>query len=167
MKSEFIETLPYQKIINYAICPFCGETTSSVDHLLQETTETLWYCDKCGGRYGLKFENGKMFICKTDERKDKTLVFLQAGYIVLIVEGLNLSGIGTENNAYYYNEHTCPTNYMKDVIKVIDLRNRDTDPHGIFEYKKTVPYDKRIEDCDDIETIESIFKNDLACLTQK
>lgn len=35
---------------------------------------------------------------------------------------------------YHYNEHTCPTNYIGDVLKVVDPADGDQDPHGIFKF---------------------------------
>ena len=43
------------------------------------------------------------------------------------------------NEEYFYNEHTCPTNYMTEVVKVIS-EDGNEDPHGIFAYVKTEPW---------------------------
>jgi hypothetical protein len=36
------------------------------------------------------------------------------------------------HDAYYYNEHTCPTNWTADILAVIS--KGDEDPHGFAEY---------------------------------
>lgn len=165
-KLLYREIKPFEETKHYAICPNCNEKAGGVDHLLNSNTSTMWYCDNCGARYSLKFENGKMFIGKTNECLTKTLVLLRSGHIALIVEGMNFSTHEENNDAYFYNEHTCPTNFMDKVKMIIDLRNNDNDPHGIFEYVATFPYDERIDDCDcSMETISEIFRTDL--LTEK
>jgi hypothetical protein len=46
-----------------------------------------------------------------------------------------------ENHArYFYDEHTCPTNFMGEVEKVIDPADGDEDPHGIFAFVKMEPW---------------------------
>ena len=156
-----VEVKPHEETKRYAICPECGDHTSTVDHLLNTKTETMWYCDNCGSRYRLKFEDGKMFIGKTDERKDKTLVLLRHGTMWLVVEGMKFSTHRENNNEYYYNEHTCPTNYLRDVVRIIDSRNMDADPHGIFEYIGTFPWDERIKNNPTQHDIVNIFRTDL------
>jgi hypothetical protein len=37
-----------------------------------------------------------------------------------------------EHERYYFNEHTCPTNYMSQ-IEQIEIEG-DIDPHGVFEF---------------------------------
>jgi hypothetical protein len=37
-----------------------------------------------------------------------------------------------ENEKYFYNEHTCPTNWLRD-IEQIEFEG-DHDPHGVFEF---------------------------------
>ena len=39
---------------------------------------------------------------------------------------------------YWYNEHTCPVNYLK-CTGVIDLETGDIDPHGIFKVRSVIP----------------------------
>lgn len=161
-----VETKPYEETKKYAICPECGKPTSTVDHLLDKTTEIWWYCDECGAQYHLKFENGKMFIGKTDKRTDRKLVLLRHGNVALIVEGMKFSD-HESNDDYFYNEHTCPTNFMRNVKMIIDLRNMNNDPHGIFEYVGTFPWDDRIDESNcSMDTVAEIFRTDLLSAPQ-
>ena len=61
-----------------------------------------------------------------------TLVLLKRNGIYLIVNGYG----DKEHDQYFYNEHTCPTNYMGDVEAVI--YEKDADPHGVFEWVATI-----------------------------
>ena len=153
------EVKPLKEIKYYSTCPSCHEKDGTVDHLLDLNTSTMWYCDNCGARYSLKFENGKMFIGKTKEYKEKTLVMLKYSDVVLIVEGMKFSDYKENNDAYFYNEGTCPINYMRSVKMIIDIKNNDNDPHGIFEYIETVDYDERIDDPNcTLDSIKEMFK---------
>jgi transcription elongation factor Elf1 len=154
------EVRPIKETIFYSVCPNCNKKGSSINHLIKENIETKWFCDNCGIQYNLKIENGKMFTSKTDNYKIKTLVMLKNNNIALIVEGMCFyENKGCCDDDYFYNEHTCPVNYMRNVKMVIDLKNLDNDPHGIFEYVTTVNYDERIEDCNcDMKTLINIFK---------
>jgi hypothetical protein len=58
--------------------------------------------------------------------------------IYFIVEGCAEFGTLDEvraHNQYYYDEHSCPTNYIP--VEAIFWGN-DDDPHGVFEYVDTV-----------------------------
>lgn len=150
---------PLVQTKNYAICPCCEKPDSTIDHLLNTDTSTSWYCDNCGERYSISFKKtGEVFTQATGERVNKNIVLLKNGNVGLVVEGMSFSG-AESNQEYYYNEHTCPTNYMKNVLAVIDLEHNDSDPHGIFEYVKTLDWDKDVEDCNyDYSHIMEHFK---------
>lgn len=74
--------------------------------------------------------------------------------VFFVVEGLSKSDL---DKSYYYNEHTCPVNFIP--IEAV-MTKEDNDPHGIFEYirsewvpddyEQTDPYDKE-------EIIHSLF----------
>lgn len=42
-----------------------------------------------------------------------------------------------EQQRYFYEEHSCPTNWINNIVAVIE--NGDDDPHGFLEYVRTVP----------------------------
>lgn len=58
----------------------------------------------------------------------------------IVVEGLGFSEADQpflygEHDEYFYNEGTCPWNYLRLPIKAGD----DADPHGIFVHQETIP----------------------------
>lgn len=148
------------KTSKYIQCPHCLKATNSIDHLDGKEISTRWYCDDCGNQYSFKLsKTGEITELKlTGDRIDKSLVLLKNGDIGLVVEGLVFNGDLSNNNEYFYNEHTCPTNYMKRVKEVFDLKNDDTDPHGIFEYVKTLPWDSNINECNNSELTEKLLR---------
>lgn len=147
---EMTEVKPIAVTQHYVACPWCGKNTeSTIDHLLDnEDTQVRWYCHACGEKIAIRFKAGKVFVGKVPGAKlCNSLVLLRHGDIALVVKGLKFQENLAGDSSYYYNEHTCPTNYMRDVKVIINLRTGETDPHGIFKYVKEVPYDPAIEEC--------------------
>lgn len=38
-----------------------------------------------------------------------------------------------EKDQFYFEEHSCPTNWLRDIVEVYD-KNGDSDPHGFMKY---------------------------------
>lgn len=77
----------------------------------------------------------------------KTLVLLRlfqrdGSPVYFVVQGLGTLGDGESDldDEYFYDEHTCPTNYIP--IEAV-MTPEDDDPHGAFEYVRSVwmPHD--------------------------
>lgn len=45
-----------------------------------------------------------------------------------------------ENDRYHYEEHSCPTNWLTEIVGVIE--NGDEDPHGFLEFVKAIDVPK-------------------------
>lgn len=132
MKAELVSRI-------YVKCPFCGEGKSRVCHLFgQQLPNTFgpWYCDGCGKGYtgtinsetdiDLKeytrdFFAPSLSVLKLEPRTEPV-------YLVLKDRAYN----GDIDKEYFFNEHTCPTNFMSQVEKIID--RDDYDPHGVFSF---------------------------------
>ena len=143
----------------YVVCPKCGKPAGTVDHLRGYEHDLMWYCEHCGCRYAFSLtEDGTVTaVVDTGERTDKTVVLLKAGDIVLVVEGTLHTPGDSSHDAYFYNTHTCPTNYLKSVKAIIDLKNKDTDPHGIFEYVATLPWNAQADECNNGDYLQTLF----------
>jgi len=57
--------------------------------------------------------------------------FLKYQDLIFVVEN---PPIDPETAAYMYEEKLCPHDVFRMVVEVIDTRDGDKDPHGIFEY---------------------------------
>ena len=155
----------YQTPHTQVICPACGAHDSTVDHLVEIARKRRkpykagpWYCDSCSQGYDLEvLPDGTGTIELTNQRMERTLVFLRYHNVGLVVRGRKIRKDGEvvdmqgdqENDAYLYNEHTCPTNYLPEVLAIVDLDGKfNDDPHGIFEHVHTcaIPKDLDIED---------------------
>lgn len=140
MKAEI--TTVSKRMIN---CPECGSPEFSFDHLGVGSLFGPWYCDECGCGIRGEVISGGAEITIHSDRKAKTLVLLRLDKEVsppvhIVVEGMifypanGKPEINKESKAFFYNEHTCPWNYLGVRIKEGD----DTDPHGIFAFQEAV-----------------------------
>ena len=69
--------------------------------------------------------------------------------IYLVVKGMRMESPDKpkteeehrEHSRYFYEEHTCPVNYLRDTLSVIHGNpwKCDDDPHGLFKYIGEVP----------------------------
>lgn len=143
----------HQKPDTFIYCPSCGKGESKVNHC-EIGFSSAWYCDDCGVSFKIaRLADGSFDLTLTTERKERTRVTLESsGPVRIVVEGLRLVGgdIPPEpeeenHDQYFYDEHTCPINYLQ-VLKVIDPSNGNEDPHGIFAYVKTEPWESERTD---------------------
>lgn len=144
----------------FVTCPHCNKGEHRVDHC-KPGFSSSWYCDECGGRFHIELHSEtKFLLTPLAEKKIKTLVTLEsAGPVRLLVEGMSFTRAdGTSDGKeesraqYFYDEHTCPTNFLGDVVKVIDPADGDDDPHGIFAFVKVEPW-RDVENDDEVARI--------------
>jgi len=128
----------------YAVCPSCQKDAGQVDHLLGRATETRWYCESCGCAYRLVFDGaGGVDISVAPGRKVKTVNVLQLPPhptpVYFVVPGMRFDGPDAggsdysqdERNAFFYESHSCPTNWLKPEMVYVD---GDSDPHGLLKF---------------------------------
>ena len=140
-------TVTEEKI--YTICPACEEKDKSCGHIQPGGSFGPWYCDSCGEGYRGKRldEDGSFVLERTFEKKHDILVALgnPEGKILLFVKGMAFGPSGDplvidhERKRYFYEQHTCPTNFLR-VETVVDMETMDDDPHGLFRYLGAIPY---------------------------
>lgn len=130
-------------------CPDCGTLTYSYEHFNGvPTTFGPWYCESCGCSVrGELLADGTIDLERHIDRKADTLVLLRLDVpgtedkpVHIVVKGMVFYPDGGEpdvrskNDVYFYNEHTCPWNYLGLPIKEGD----NTDPHGLFVHQETI-----------------------------
>jgi hypothetical protein len=129
-------------------CPNCEEPAGAVDHILDGTGPKSfgpWYCDSCGRSYhGKLLGSGEIDLNISDEMKVVTLDHLvlppQSKPVHFFVKGMALVDANgnrgdPDRKRNFYEEHTCPTNYIGAEMIVID---GDLDPHGLFKFVGTI-----------------------------
>ena len=116
----------------YALCPHCGKTGSTIDHAELEWFPP-WCCNHCGEWYQARKIQGcfevrkaipRMGIWDCVRHPDYWLI-LKCGDLVVIIKSSHSPPKGTETKEewlghleYYYEEHTCPTNFIRGVDEI-------------------------------------------------
>lgn len=127
-----------------------------------------WYCGKCGIAVRGKLV-GDTHEHEFDANRRKITTWdllrlnLKTGTPVHIcVDGFQITRDGTFDplrNSYWYDEHTCPWNYLRFFI----VEGDNPDPHGIFFLVDSVPVDSLLaiavehgytEDPQDLESVK-------------
>lgn len=128
-------------LLPHIACPSCGGL-SAIGHTVKGRAYT-WWCsnDDCGKQYRWKQnENGSIDAEPTGVTVRRVSVLLkldpQEKPLFLIVKGAERA---PEDQEYYYNEGTCPTNYLSEIEEV--YLDGCPDPHGVFAYITSI--DKR------------------------
>lgn len=146
-------------------CPHCnGETGRRIDHLYDEPLPTSfgpWTCDACGKRFrGTVNAPRKITVDAIDGGRELSpqMVLLKyeandrTTYFVMDHKRYNPGGVresDEENQSsvrYFFEEHSCPTNWLAECVAVIE--RGDTDPHGFLQFVRAVdvPDDFNIHD---------------------
>lgn len=140
--------------IAFPCCPSARKHV--VTHIKPGEGAGPWGCDGCGREYNLR-RSERGHVIELEPRnvwREKTLVVVELkAPLRLVVEHSRWVGEGPDcvprgvitdeergHNQYYYEEHTCPTNWIdRDVVQVIDPEQPgDPDPHGCVRYVNTV-----------------------------
>ncbi len=135
----------FTKSTLYIACPACSQGAHTVSHKMHGGGFGPWYCDECGqGFRGRTISGAEAEVELVDSRVIKTVVTLRLdpddAPITLIVEGIQVlhgdEQFDPDRDEYFYNEHTCPINFLPKVAEVIDDEGNN-DPHGVFRWVKT------------------------------
>lgn len=158
-----------EKRIQYLVtCPVEGcEEKVDLTHIIEEVLLRReskmvgpWYCEGCGkgiNWVASSVDDEVEVTCSiSNEQKIKRLVLLDLDVesfdkpIQIVVYGnrwepLDLLDIESQEDqdSYYYNEQTCPTNYLKYIEIIIEGDNAD--PHGIFKYRSAIDLDDELK----------------------
>lgn len=142
------------KTDRYFTCPNGCEDKFVVEHLFGPPLNRSgehgnvragpWNCDTCGTGWAISIAlSGEVDVTKsTSERANQKRCWVileippQKEAIRLKVRGQYWSRCLDEETlgglCYFYNEHTCPTNWLRDVEEI--AIGEDTDPHGLAEF---------------------------------
>jgi hypothetical protein len=113
-----------------------------VEHILREEnreprTAGPWYCDDCGQGWRITYSRDGIDVtaAQPDGKKHPQWVILelppQSEPVRFKVRGQRFSSTIDEDRVrYFYEEHTCPTNWLRDVDEV-SIGGSD-DPHGLW-----------------------------------
>ena len=150
-------------------CPLCGKYEWTVSHLFHDAAKreegfypVMWDCKKCNAKFDIRIYADKhVEMSQTGTNEDpfipaiivlrSSMVGTDGKPIYAVVSASSFkSSLDQEKEQprsshmeYYYNESTCPTNWFRDVIALV--QDGDPDPHGCFEFVGARPRDELIE----------------------
>lgn len=130
------------KIRLYIPCPSCKEGFWRGDHLTIGF-KTYWACDECHHYSDIERVSETDFkVSLRPEIETPITVTLESITVPKITLKLNAWKYGhsqkytkeeyESHQRYYYDEHTCPTNWTSQIEQIIF--EGDTDPHGVFQF---------------------------------
>lgn len=121
----------------YLVCPNCNEKEHLVEHILERKGSFgPWYCD-CGVKISGSFVNGEIQVkTEPDDREKCTslLIYRYSDPLFLVVDDHihnSKDEDWLEKIKYYYHEHTCPTNILRNTETMYVGDNSDC--HGAFQ----------------------------------
>lgn len=136
-------------------CPKCDDDFFKIseDHLeefknrqLEPTTDRQVYqCRECLAKLIFNFESNVIEVVgdnyPNSSSRTLTLLKLDPSHepVYIIVKGNGFhdkDGNFKSQQGYYYEQHTCPTNYLQDIFKIYE--GTDDDPHGLFKFVKSI-----------------------------
>jgi hypothetical protein len=127
----------------FLVCPNCKESKSRFDHIRIGESAGPWACDYCHWYYRfVRVNETEIEIELTVRRETPVTVTLRSQTDPPITLKLHTWKYAHSQNdspeeyaaqsKYFYNEHTCPTNWTREIQQIIFEGNRD--PHGVFEF---------------------------------
>ena len=139
-------------VMTYLVCPNCKTRTNyTVNHIVEAGKGVFgpWTCEHCRaeifGRVNKKTNTLEVHAdmdnpSRTDKGYHLLCIPPMKKPIYFVVSGTVSSGKTPEevadSNGYYYNIHTCPTNFLRSMVAM--CYGRDPDPHGVFRYVGSV-----------------------------
>lgn len=124
----------------YLQCPsHCDGRLGGVDHLLDGPTTTAgpWFCSKCGRGWSFSIGKGSVSDLVEADHKfvDATVLLVlppQTMPVYFTVHTKHIDDDEFEDRAYFYDEHTCPTNWIREVVEI--KFGDSNDPHRLFRF---------------------------------
>ena len=145
----------------HAVCPHCEQTSESMSHLKLGQQFGPWYCENCGASYNGVYQGVDTVITKDPKgrRAIETLVLLEYPPSELPLRFLmqkqryedDSDPDKKSNAAYYFEEHSCPTNWIGKAV-VISL-GHDPDPHGFLRYVREIDTPELPEDHNEVDNL--------------
>lgn len=166
---QYKSTATFKKPEVYIHCPFCGEGEHRVDHLFEYAQDPKkspgglfeagpWHCKNiaCLRVFNLQaFADESVKTIETERASNEiyapVYVLLRRGDLFILLDahthidrtaymsGEPMCQEKQDQIRYYYEEHTCPTNWMQGCVHMLSL-DGDTDPHGAFDFVRAMTY---------------------------
>lgn len=140
---------------DFLMCPWCDrESGCRVDHLYNDQLPREfgpWYCKECRrgicGRVTAPGDVSVLRVSGTFQFVSRSMSLLRfdgvAGPVFFVMDHDRYHSAGVEtdedrqsNARYFFEEHSCPTNWLRECVAVIE--DGDSDPHGFLTFVRAV-----------------------------
>lgn len=149
---------------DFLMCPWCSEQSGCrVDHLYDEAPMSFgtWYCKECRMPFsGKVLAPHKVEVAKDEprDRFSRSMALLKfdgkGGPVFFVMDHDRYRSGKTqsdeenqESQKYFFEEHSCPTNWLRECVAVIE--DGDCDPHGFLEFVRCVDVPNDFDTDDD------------------
>jgi hypothetical protein len=162
---------------DYLICPWCdAESGVRIDHLYANDLPFVsegyggWKCHECRMPIGVRVTApGKVETWKVDrvpQEFSRAMALLRFdgkdGPVFFVMDHDRYSEKGAwapddefqSSQRYFFEEHSCPTNWLRDCVMVIE--GGDCDPHGFLSFVRAVDVPNDF-DTDDNAAVAALF----------
>lgn len=150
---------------DFCVCPWCeARTDSALDHLYDKPGGTFgpWYCSECrapfSGRINAphdvtlwKEQNAdsafspSVALIRFDGKDGPTFFVMKHDRCRAAPDETDEQN--QEHQRYFFEEHSCPTNWLRECVAVI--QNGNTDPHGFLTFVRAVDVGNDFDEDDD------------------
>lgn len=158
MSTPFVNVPTRVETKVFCKCPLCEKHDFRIDHLFNDAAKrsegyypVYWSCDKCRAKFDIRvFADRHVEFSQTGTEENPFLpavILLKSNtgddqdrpIYAVVRAGTHKDAIDKEKAErfsshldYYYNEGTCPTNWWRNTVCLI--QDQDEDPHGCFEF---------------------------------
>lgn len=155
---------------DFLICPWCDQQSGQrVDHLYSDALPRAfgsWECKECGRSFrGTVTAPGTVTLERDEAAKvyGRALALLRFngkdGPVYFVMDRrYHTPGEPDEefqsHESYFFEEHSCPTNWLRDCVTVIE--NGDMDPHGFLDHVRSVEVPRDFDEDDD-DKVRDLF----------
>lgn len=162
-----VDTITYTTV--KCKCPLCGKHEWTVSHLFADAAKrsegyypVYWDCAECFAKFDIRiYADQHVEFSQTGTNENpfiESIVLLRSSMVgeggTPIYAVLNTRSFKDQLEKekaepfsssldYYYNDGTCPTNWLRDVIALV--QDGDPDPHGCFEFVGARPRAELLE----------------------
>jgi hypothetical protein len=155
MSTPFVSVPTASRV--FCKCPLCEQHEFGVSHLFHDAAksekgfyEVHWSCSQCHAKFDIRiFADRHVEFSQSGVNEDpfiESVVLLRSNtgtdahpiYAVVRTRSFKKSleeekaEPGSSAMHFYYTENTCPTNWFRDTVALI--QDGDDDPHGCFEF---------------------------------
>lgn len=150
----------------FAMCPWCDEKSGGrVDHLYDMAMPCSfgpWQCDKCKKQFrGTIIAPGDVSLVRDESARDsfsRSIALLKfdgkEGPVYFVMDHNRYHNGEVESDEenqshqrYFFEEHSCPTNWLRECVAVIE--DGDCDPHGFLDFVRAVDVPEDFDEDDD------------------